>query len=190
MWILSDCDAYMSKFNWSVLLSGSIHVFMHFLSWIYSNPLVAGWAPAPLWCRFTGRRSLVAVSFWGWLWSLLDYLLFFGVFIESMLLSVTLGIGGSFYFRLYFRILLNLVLVLKLWWDMNLKVFENYSTAMFLIWMKYFWIFLEDVWHACVFLYFKCVFIIKNKMWKLGCYIWRLRNRGKCNHQRDYCGNV
>jgi len=45
MWILSDCDAYMSKCNWSVLLSGSIHVFMHCLSWIYSHPLVVGWAP-------------------------------------------------------------------------------------------------------------------------------------------------
>ena len=69
----------------SVLLSGSIHVFMHFLCWVYSHPLVAGWAPTPLWCRFAGRRSLVAVSLWGWLWSLLVYLSLLEVFIESML---------------------------------------------------------------------------------------------------------
>jgi len=48
-----------------VLLSESIHVFMHLLCWIYSHPLVAGWARAPLWCRFSGRRGLVAVSLWG-----------------------------------------------------------------------------------------------------------------------------
>jgi len=35
---------------------------------------VAGWAPAPLWCKFAGRRSLVAMSLGGWLWSLLVYL--------------------------------------------------------------------------------------------------------------------
>jgi len=57
----------MSKCNWCVLLSKSIHVFMHLLCWIYSHPLVTGWAPAPLWCRFSGRRNLVAVSLWGWL---------------------------------------------------------------------------------------------------------------------------
>jgi len=48
------------------LLSESIHVFKHLLCWIYSHPLVVGWAPAPLWCKFAGRRSLVAVSLWGW----------------------------------------------------------------------------------------------------------------------------
>jgi len=56
----------MSKCNCCILLSESIHVFMHLLCWIYSHPLVAGWTPAPLWCRFTGR-SLVVVSLWGWL---------------------------------------------------------------------------------------------------------------------------
>jgi len=37
-------------------------MIIHLLCWIYSHPLVAGWAPTPLWCRFAGRRSLVAVS--------------------------------------------------------------------------------------------------------------------------------
>jgi len=108
MWIVSDCDIYMSKSNCCVLLSGSRHVFMHFLCWIYSHPLVAGWAPTPLWCRFAGRKSLVVVSR---LWSLLVYLSLLGVFIESMLWYVTQGFGDLFYFRLSFRILLNSVLV-------------------------------------------------------------------------------
>jgi len=58
---------------------------IRFLCWIYSHPLVTDWAYAPLWCRFAGRRSLVAVSLWGWRWSLLVYLLLLRVFIESML---------------------------------------------------------------------------------------------------------
>jgi len=33
-------------------------MIMHLLCWIYSHPLVAGWVPTPLWCRFAGRRSL------------------------------------------------------------------------------------------------------------------------------------
>jgi len=49
---------------------------------------VAGWAPTTLWCRFAGRRSLVAVSIWGWLWSLLVYLSLLGVFIEWKLWSI------------------------------------------------------------------------------------------------------
>jgi len=57
----------MPKCNCCVLLSESIHVFMHLLFWIYYHPLVVGWAPASLWCRFSGRRSLVAVSLWRWL---------------------------------------------------------------------------------------------------------------------------
>jgi len=110
MWIVSDCDLYMSKSDCCVLLSGSRHVFMHFLCWIYSHPLVTGWAPTPLWCRFAGRKSLVVVSLWGWLWSLLVYLSLLGVFIESMLWYVTQGFGDLFYFRLSFRIFLNSVL--------------------------------------------------------------------------------
>jgi len=109
IWILSDYDAYMSKCNWSVFFFGSRHVFMHFLCWIYSHPLVAGWAPAPLWCSFVGSRSLVAVSLRGWLWSLLVYLSLLGVFIKSILWSVTLGIGDLF--RLCFWILLYSVFV-------------------------------------------------------------------------------
>jgi len=52
---MSDYDAYMSKCNCCVLLSGSIHVIMHLLCWIYSHPLVADWAPTPLWCRFAEK---------------------------------------------------------------------------------------------------------------------------------------
>jgi len=132
MCILSNCDAYMSKCNWSVLLSGSIHVFMHFLCWVYSHPLVASWAPRPLWCRFAGRRSLVAVSLWGWLWSLLVYLSLLGILIDLMLWSVTLGIGDLFYFRLGFRILLNSVLMWNYKCDFFLYL-ENYSAATFKI---------------------------------------------------------
>ena len=54
---MSDYDAYMSKCNCCVILSGFIHVIMHLLCWIYSHPLVADWAPTLLWCRFAGRRS-------------------------------------------------------------------------------------------------------------------------------------
>jgi len=28
------------------------------LCWIYSHPLVTGWAPTPLWCIFPRRRNL------------------------------------------------------------------------------------------------------------------------------------
>ena len=94
----------MSKCNCCVLLYESIHEFMHLLCWIYSHPLVADWAPTPLWCRFARRRSLVAVSLWGWFWSLLVYLSFLGVFFETMLWSVTLGVGDLFYYRVDFRI--------------------------------------------------------------------------------------
>jgi hypothetical protein len=127
---ISDCDAYMFKCNCCVLLSESIHVFMHLQCWLYYHPLVAGWAPTPLWCRFAGRRSLVAVSLWGWLWSLLVYLSILGVFIESMFWSVTLGIEDLFYFRLGFRIILNSVLRLKqMMWKL-LWCFEKiYSPA-------------------------------------------------------------
>jgi len=132
MWILSDCDAYTSKCNCCVLLSESINVFMHFLCWIYYHPLVAGWAPAPLWCRFAGRRSLVAVGLRGWLWSLLVYLSLLRVFIESMLWSVTLGIGDLFYLDHVFEFYC-IQFLLKLWWDVYFKVFENYSAATFFL---------------------------------------------------------
>jgi len=125
MRILSVCDVYMPKCRWYILCSGSIHVFMHFLWWIYSHP-VAGSAPAPLWCRFAGRRSLVAVSLWGWLWSLLVHLSLLEVFIESILWSVTLGIGDLFYFKLGLRILLNSVLMLiQMMWKL-LWCFEKF----------------------------------------------------------------
>jgi len=42
----------MPKCNCFVLLSESIYVFMHLLCWIYFHPLVADWAPAPLWLDF------------------------------------------------------------------------------------------------------------------------------------------
>jgi len=110
MWII-----YIWMYDWwclCVLCPVLFIMIMHLLCWIYSHPLVAGWAPTPLWCRFARRRSLVAVSLWGWLWSLLVYLSLLGVFIESKLWSMTLGIGDLFYFRLGFRILLNSVLML------------------------------------------------------------------------------
>jgi hypothetical protein len=129
MWILSDRDAYMSKCNWSVLLSGFIHVFMHFLCWVYSHSLVAGWAPTPLWCRFAGRRSLVAAGLWGWLWSLLVFRSLYWV----KLWSVTLGIVDLFYFRLGFRILLNSVLMWNYKCEYFFLYFENYSVATFKI---------------------------------------------------------
>jgi len=131
MWILSDCESYMSKCNYCVLLSESIHVFMHLLCWIYSHLLVAGWAPAPLWCKFAGI-SLVAVSLGGWLWSPLVYLLLLGVFIESMLWSVTLEIGDLFYLNYVFEFYC-IQFLLKLWWDVYFKVFENYSAATFFL---------------------------------------------------------
>ena len=62
--------------------------------------------------------SLVAVSLWGWLWSLLIYLKLLGVFTESMLWSVTRGIGDLFYFRLGFMNLLNSVSMLIQMWQL------------------------------------------------------------------------
>jgi len=102
MWILSYYDAYMSKCNCCVLLSESIHVFMHLLCWIYSHPLKAGWAPAPLWCRFFRKKKFSSSESLRMAWSLLVYLSLLGVFIESMLWFATLGIGNLFYFRLVF----------------------------------------------------------------------------------------
>ena len=121
----------MSKCNCCVLISGSIHVIMHLLSWIYSHPLMTDWTPTPLWCRFAGRRSLVGVSLWGWLWCLLIYLSLLGVFIKSKLWSVTLGIGHLFYFRLGFRILLNSVLMLiQMMWKL-LWCFEKFILLLY-----------------------------------------------------------
>jgi len=57
-------------------------MIMRFLCRIYSHPLVAGWAPTPLWCRIFRKKILIALSLGGWRWSLL---LFVYRFWESLL---------------------------------------------------------------------------------------------------------
>ena len=127
-----------------------------------------------LWCRFVGRRSLVAVSLGGWLWSLLVYLSLLWVFIESMLWSVTVRIKDLFYLDYVFEFYC-IQFLLKLWWDVYFKVFENYSAAVFFNLNK-----VLLIWWRCVTplrALIIIIFLLENDMWGLGCYTLSLRNR-------------
>jgi len=97
-------------------------------------------------------------------WSLLVCLSFLGIFIESMLWSVTLGIGDLFYFRLvFFRILLNSVLM----WNKKYEYFFDILKIIPLRRLIFKWsIFLieEDAWHPCM-IYYYLYFILENTFW-------------------------
>jgi len=75
-----DCDVYMPRCNWCVLLSESIHVLMLLLCWIYSHPLLDC---TLVWYKYIGRRTLVVGSLGGRQWAFL--VLFFRC-LESFIL--------------------------------------------------------------------------------------------------------
>jgi len=92
--------------------------------------------------------SLVAVSLWGWLWSLLIYLKLLGVFTESMLWSVTLGIGDLFYFRLILEIFWISVWCWCKWCDSYFDVLKNVFRCDVFNLNE-----VLDVWHPCLLNY-------------------------------------
>ena len=120
-WDKSFKDVYMPKCNCCVLLSKSIHVLMHILCWIYSHPLF-GLYPRLVHIHMKKKLSSsesrrMALESSPFCLSLL------GVFIESKLCSVTLGIMDSFYFRFRIRFDTNMW---QLLWCLKIITLQRY----------------------------------------------------------------
>lgn len=107
----------------------------------------------PLGCWLAGRGSLVALSFWGWLWCLLALFIVLGVFREKHSF-VTLRIWG---FYIYFSDFVKLY-----WFQFGCWNYDEMYTLMFL---KLFWCGVSyilrmntlvwwDTWHSWILYYY------------------------------------